>query len=633
MPDIDYDRIAKQHGGKAQGPTAVDYDALAAEVGGAEEPHFRMEVKASDQESRPGDGFRELWDTVNPINALAALDTAFRHPIDTATGMLSAQGKLAEDAKAAFEAGDYALGTRKFLHYLVPFLGPQLEKRGEQIDRGEYSKAFGGTVGDAINIFAPAAVSQVKALRAPRMAPQNVNAAERAAVEFGMREGIPVDAATATGNRFVRGTQKLADESLIGSTVGAKARQAQVEGFATVGDRLAARANPTPVTAEQAGQGVRTAVGRTASGHQAAADTAYDTLRTIERQQAQRVAQTGGVQPPASASPQAFTNVPLAVDVTQTKAAMQPIYNALKREAELVPLMGDKAKALTALDRLMNAPDFAPLSIADSALGDLKAVSRVTDAFRRTEGQGVVAEAVKNLEQSVRTTATKAGPDVFKALMDGRAATVNKYKAIEVLDALRDEPVKVFQQLTASKDGAVGLLRQVQREAPGELPKIGRAYLEGLLEKAKSAGGFEHADALFRDWQNLGVNTKVLLFKDPGLVSDLDKFFLLAKKTAENPNPSGTALTWFKGGEATLLINNPAAGVPLSLSAAALSKLLHSKAAVRAMVRGFSIPVGNRAASAAVTAELTKYAHDAGIPLVPVTAEGDRSSRRGSPRR
>jgi len=100
----------------------------------------------------------------------------------------------------------------------------------------------------------------------------------------------------------------------------------------------------------------------------------------------------------------------------------------------------------------------------------------------------------------------------------------------------------------------------------------------------------------------------------------------LAKRMADNPNPSGSALTLIKGAEGTTLMANPALGVPLTLSGPALSSLLHSQRAVRLMTRGLSIPTGARASASAVVTELAALAHAqsrAALPAVAAAPAGD----------
>ena len=94
--------------------------------------------------------------------------------------------------------------------------------------------------------------------------------------------------------------------------------------------------------------------------------------------------------------------------------------------------------------------------------------------------------------------------------------------------------------------------------------------MEGLFEKATAEGGFGRSARLLNDWNNLGLETKSLLFKDPQLINKLDNFFLLAKRMAENPNPSGTAsvlqLHTLGGTVAGALVNLPAHPAQIGLT-------------------------------------------------------------------
>jgi hypothetical protein len=216
-------------------------------------------------------------------------------------------------------------------------------------------------------------------------------------------------------------------------------------------------------------------------------------------------------------------------------------------------LMGDKARALVALDHLMQAPDLAPLSVVDKALGDLKSASRVDQAVRRTQGQGIAAQAVKNLEAAVTDMAKRGGKDVYQALLEGRAATVSKHETLAALDMFGTEaaannsgrvisPTAVYNKLTADKEGALNALRTIQRIAPDQIPEVGRAYLEELMRTAQREGGFGHADKLWSEWMNLGKETKEILFPNVAHRVDVQNFLFLAKRISERgPNTSNTA--------------------------------------------------------------------------------------------
>ena len=505
----------------------------------------------------------------NPVTMVKGMASAVAHPIQTAQGIYAAGAAEAGKAADAYKEGRYSEAFGHGAAAALPVVGPAAAAAGEQIASGDVWGGLGAGTGLVGSMLAPAAAAKVvKSVPVlPRMG-RNVPAPVADAVQFGLREGVPVDVATATQNRFTRGIQRITEESLLGSPIGESARAAQAEGLTAAGERLAQRASPAPVTAEQAGQAVRDTVTRRAADYKSAADVGYNKLRAIEAKQQG-----------------------IAVDIVPTQQALRPVYESLLRESQLVPLVGDKARALTALDRLMQAPNTVSLSTADSALGDLKTLARVDDTFRRSMAQGVAAKAVGELEHSVRAGALSAGPDAVSALMEGRAATVNKYKTIDLLDKLHAEPVKIFDQATWAKDAGVEHLRKLARAAPAEVKQIGRAWIENALTTATAEGGFGGAKGLLTKWQNLGPETKRLIFKDAAHVKDLDDFFLLAKKMAENPNPSGTALTAMKTGELGALVTAPTAGIPYTLTAPIIAKLLLSPTTTRLVLDGLRMPM------------------------------------------
>jgi hypothetical protein len=333
--------------------------------------------------------------------------------------------------------------------------------------------------------------------------------------------------------------------------------------------------------------------------------------------------------PPGAGTTEVVMKLP--VDLRPAKAALQPLYEQLLRQKELTGLLlGAKARTLSALDTLMTAGDHAPLSQVDAALSDLKGLARADIPELRTAGEGVAGKAVRELDAQVRAAAEKAGPDVLGALERGRAATRAKYVARDLLKSLgrKTEGVGVYRKATAPKDANVGLLRDLQRHAPESLPLVGRAFLEELLQKATAEGGFSRAQGLLADWQRLGAETKLLLFRDGAHVKDLDNFFLLAKKLAENPNPSGSALTVFKGTELAglgreVFTLDPGIGLGYTLTAPLVAKLLLSPKTTRLLLNGFRLPVNAKAARLAWAAQLER-AVQAQPGLVPATAEEGR---------
>jgi hypothetical protein len=302
--------------------------------------------------------------------------------------------------------------------------------------------------------------------------------------------------------------------------------------------------------------------------------------------------------------------VRLPVDVTTVKKILRPIFEQMSRQ---MPLTQRQASpGLQAIGNILDGPDYAPLSQVDRDLGTIKSIAR-------SQG-GLAKVAVGRLDAAVREAAQRGGPEVLSALEEGRAATVAKYGAQAVLEKLRLEPRQTFDQLTSAKDSAVEQLKAVRELAPQEMPKIGRAYLEDLLQTATAEGGFSRGQGLFAKWQQLGPQTKHILFGHPGLVADLDRFFLLAKKVGENPNPSGTGASVALIAQGSLLLTDPITGAATQVGAAALAKLLHSQTFVRALTKGLHVPIGAKGAAAAVTSEILAAAKSAGVVL-PMAAE------------
>lgn len=692
------------------------------------------------------------WQFLNPVTAVKGAVQAVAHPVDTAKAIGNAHLDLLHKAKAEYDKGNTTDAAVHLINAMIPFFGPSMDKAAESIRDGKLAAGLGDAVGMGLSVVGPKMLGKALAGRTvgiPGLT--NANPEEAAAVQFGQSRGIPVDAATATGNRAVKGVQHLADRSLGGSLVSEGARQASADALKRVGGELADEAHAVPVTPEQAGAGVRGAMEKLIGDLHGQATDAYEKLRRMEADPA------NADQVPSSAKPTAaelankktvearmqnslkripsegelrelrrikaemdalpftpgklvndnpgvssettyiprsggapvyddimqmapgtskmtrgeirksidsaletghFTNgakgalevakerlagrlrenqmlppsagdlpvktetMLMPVDIRPAKAALGPMYQQLKREAELVPLQGGKARSLVALDRLLNGPDHAPVSVVDAALGDLKSMARGADLpALRTGAQGLAANAVKQLDGVVRLAVARAGPEAMHALDEGRSATVAKYQVADVLDKLHTEPVRVMRQLTAPRDSAIDLLRKVDGNAPSQVEAVSRGYLEDLLSQATADGGFDKTGRLHAEWQKLGTQTKKILFPRPGQTAMLDHFFLLAKKMNEVPNPSGTAHVAAIG-ETMGALAAPPLWVPTlihQLGGYGLSKMLHSPAGVRALSRGLSMTLSGSKATAAAKAaaytDIVSAARSLGVPL------------------
>lgn len=559
-----------------------------------------------------------------------------------------AQGGLAMKAKQAFEEGDYAAGTRHAIDFMIPLLGPRLDEAGDLMAKGEYARGMGAATDVGIQAFGPAALKGAKVADLPAIA-ANPNAVTTAAVEAGLKAGVPVDAATATGNPFVRGVQRLAEHtSLLGAREGQVAAATQAEKLGQWGSDLATRAAPGPgVSLEQAGQGVRTAIDTKIAQLHSEANTAYDALRKVERDPAHlKTIQTGTktlTSPVVGANGQPITRtipvtqqIALPVDMAPVKAALQPTYDRLLQTMPIA--QRDANPGLLAIKNILEGPDHVPLSAADAGLSAIKRVARTAEAPElRNVSQGAAAGAVTQLNDAIETAARNAGPQAIKALQEGRAAVKAKYAAADTLKALSAEPVKVAQQLTAKGDAGVEQLRAVAKLAPAEMPKIGRAVLEDMVSRATSEGGFKGAVSLKNEWDKIGIETKGILFKDPGLVRELDHFFTLAKQM--NPSLGSPTAYLLGAGAHGFTLSNPVSFAVQEIGGQQLVKLLHSRDGVKALTRGLTVTLGNKSAATAAYSNIlgqigSAWDRPIGVgPLpVPAVAGPPQADRQSPPR-
>lgn len=556
---------------------------------------------------------REFWKRTNPLETIKGLVHAAGDIPGTVKHLISADPAFLTQAEEAAKKGDYTTALRKVLSYASMGLGHELDTQADLMQQGRYAEGAGAMAGTAANALAPEAAGKLIGGRVIPAIAANTDPAVVRAVEAGKAAGVPIDAATASGNKFVQFAQKTADESLLGSVIGSRAQAAQQSGLATMGEQIAAKANRGAVTADQAGEAAQAGVRDTLHGHRVAADTAYAKLRAIEAQPEN----LRTIEPPPALGTDprgAVQKVPMAVDLTAVKTAMQPIHARLAEQNAIVPLssLTKEGQAFVTLDRLLKGPDVAPLSVADAALSDLKTMARAKNPDLRTAGQGIAAKATQELHRAVMDAATAAGPDAVAALNEGRTATIAKASAADVLKKLSGategrSPVEAFRAITRDADASVGRLKDVLTTAPASKPLIGRAVLDGVIDSPTVTPG-----RALTDWQKIGPDTKALLYT-PEHIRAVDDFLLLRKKIAENPNPSGSGLTLLKGGE--LVLRNP----ELTIGLPVLSALVHSPIGARLLTQGFRLPSQSAIARSAWAAQVLKAADAAGIAMQPAT--------------
>lgn len=461
-----------------------------------------------------------------------------------------------------------------------------------------------GAVTDPINIATKAVTVPVKALSRRGGA---LNPTERAAIDYVRSQGAAVPAGTATGNTFIKVAQAGLEHTPGGSIVADKAKTVLGQQMEGIGRRLAAQADPNAVTPETAAEALKTTLEKNVDNSSAVADANYDRVRKLEADPAHTydvqtstkkepvIDQTTG-QPaldlqtgePIMKDVPVMEQVPLPVDVRTFKKELKPIYDELTKW-KWPQAKRNSSAGYQALKAMVEGPDALPASVAELGLGGLKELSR--------EGDGLANHIIPKLEKLIDQRVASADPAVLQDLKVGRKATAAKYETKGVLDRLRDEPVQAFGQTTYKNDAGIEQLRGLAKEAPGEMGKIGRAYIEKILDNATNGDRFDATRSLYKEWKNLGPETKKILFKNPAHIADLDKFFVAVDKLSEQINPSRSAsnMTGVAFGGAVLA--DPFSGIALNVGAYGLTKLLYSPKGVDLLLKGVKAPPGSAAAA------------------------------------
>lgn len=580
--------------------------------------------------------------TANPFTheSLQGNANLVAHPLHTGQSMLEAQGHLAEAAKDSFKQGNYIDGIRHAVAYMLPLVGPAIDKAGNDAGNGEVAKGLGEAAGIALPAVAPELLKNVEIPVTPKV-PSSLNPVEQAAVQFGADKGIPMPAATQTGNKFVKGAQAIAQNQPLGAPIAAQAVRRTEGALTRVAGDLADAAHPTPVSAESAGQSVTGSVERNIASQNAIADKAYGEFRDIvNHPNNTRQVQTGTsqVQQPTVLGPNGqpvsggATTVPitediqLPVDMRDIKDALKPQYEDMQQWME--PAKRNSSAGFQAIKSIVDGPDYIAAEQAEKGLGGLKTLARVDNPELRNVSQGIGANAAKMLQDKIDNTVFMGdrGTEAMTALWKGRAATATKMEIADVAKQLRTEPVQTFNKLVWQNDTGIDFLRKVAAQAPQDMPKVGRAFVQQLFDTATQEGGFNRSQSILRDWQKLGPETKEILYRSPALRADLDKFFTLANKLSENPNPSGSAVVGYSMVPAGMMLHDPISGTAYLLGGAGMAKLLYSPSGVRLLTEGMKASPAS-AASAARIAQIVKIAgDDAKVIPFPKAADANTGS-------
>jgi hypothetical protein len=562
---------------------------------------------------------RHTWQQANPGNLLTAVGQLAVHPVDTVKGIGAAQGALFDKAKASYDAGDYVTSARHFINYLLPLIGPGLDKASDEMQAGHYMAGAGDSLGIGLSLFGPQKVGELAAARYPLgaqapagaiLAPAETRPAltpRQAAVEAGQAAGVPVDIATATGNSFLRGLQKITGKSLGGSVIAKEAGEARDVAMGGYGDRLATEALGVSRTAEQAGQTLRDQLASKLRAHTDLADHAYERLRMLEEDPSNRMQvalpRTAPVDVTGAAQPWMVNQMRRIVHELDAHGYTSRTWNDLSGEvgkkgnaaggaAEIVAGSGGAPVFHDILER-MSAGSNPTRSAVQAELEEYLAGGKETAVVKAA--LDVARERFRNSPDVSRPT---MGPTVFDVptrLEAGRVTSqemgfpVDLTVAKKVLQPIYDQmmrqmPVaqqqqsaglKAIQNILDSPDH--GPLSQIDRDLSaikeiarkqGGLAKEAVRVLDGAVRQAAAHGGPDVVNLLEqgRGAVRAGVSTQELIDALPGgkLEEPMPVF-----RAATAPNNAGLELL------RTVRAQTPAA-VP-ALARAKLEELLAMK--------------------------------------------------------
>jgi hypothetical protein len=555
---------------------------------------------------------------LHPSDLRAAFDEAISNPalaLDIVSGL--AQGAKDQLWKSweSLKTNRPADALKHLTYAAIPGIGPALDQATEDFQRGDTA----GSLGRITGIFASLGIGSVRPGRQlgvdVRPPFRNPNPVQREAVEYAARQDIPVDLATASGNRALRSIQEGLEYTPGGMAVEMAKGPPRVQALRRSAQQLADDVSPAPISPEAWGTAARDRVTQARDRYTAIADEAYPEFRAA-----------------ATASGE-------LVDITAVleSAPMQELWRRLTQKREAAQgLVGRELRAYLKIGDLRALPPgLADIGVIDDILGDLK-------SYARTE-RGPIKVVVGALEKQVQAATKLAGPEAVEALTRGRQAIRDRVRVDAVLDTFADEPVRVFNRYVTAGGTNIEGLRELVKIDKKLGPELGRAWLERNLDPVLSGGGFEKAQRFRSSYNKLDTNTKEIIFGGAENVKAMDNFTQLTEQMGKLANPPGTAGQLIGVGALTTAAayfreSFPGYAILSLLTPGVLSAVFKSPTAVRALTQGLSMAAGpGRGTSAASMAaqasalELVRAAvRESGQPLAPAPVYNPDTTPRGS---
>lgn len=555
------------------------------------------------------------WDKVNPVAGVKGLYEAVTSPLVTGSAILQAHKNLGSQAVEDYQQGDYLNAAIHGLGAAAPLVGPDLVGSYEEARKGNYAEAAGGLTGTLAGmVFGPKGLQRLGSRRVGLLPGMDaLPPAQRAGVDFLRQRGVQMPAAVLGGGELPATLQKLGGVSPAGSILAPRMARLTEAGLSRVAKDLGKETHPTSLTPIAAGESQMGALSKKAGQQEKMAARNYEIFNTAAQDPQYTRTVTQRVDPKGNPIE---ADVSIPVDTLPFRAAAKDLYDHMQSLTSSATRHSSNAYA--ALSGLMSQERYIPAQAAEEILSVLKADART--ATGRDAGR--LKFLISKFQPVVDNALLNADPTLLQAVQKGRKWTAKQKGTERVHQQLtgvsktpvegaqirEPEPVNAYRRITQEGDTRAKLLERIGKLTPKELPKMGRAYVEDVLETWRQTGESHPtpgvAQKMWNDWHRLGPEAKKKLFPLPHVRENWDHFFEGVRQIARNPNPSGTATTsqsiqQFAAPAGLFATGNPVLATISAIGPSAIAAMMYTPRGAAILRAGFRIPAGNIAAATA----------------------------------
>ena len=552
-----------------------------------------------------GKFFGAAWEKVNPVESVKSLYGMATDPVGTAKGIWQGHANLAGEAAEAYGRGEYGMAAQKALGAAIPLLGPDLERSVSQIEQGNTAEGLGGLAGTLAGMLLPNAAGRIARRRIGIPGMDALSPAQRAGVNFLQNRGVRMTGATLGGGDLPWAAETLSSVSPLGAYLQPRMARMTEADLSRVAKELGHETLPQNYTPMTAGQSVMDALSNKSNRQSTLSQKHYRELSDAAKDPAYTRSVQQGLDQDGSA---VMADVAIPVDTEPFRAAARDLYEHMKLSSSV---QRHSSNAWSTLNELMQQPRYIPGQLAEEMLGLLKGDARNTKGL----DAGRLKYLIAKFQPAVDDALQQADPQLAHAVRSGRFWRAKQAETERISQQVtgvarqpdktamvrEPEPVNVFERLTQAGDKRTKLLTRLETATPGEMEKLGRAYVEDVLQPWRNTGeSFPTqgvAQQLWNGWHDLGSEARKMLFPNPMVRQNWGEFFDGMRQIARNPNPSGTAktgasLAQLGGAWRAAETGHPVIAVLTGLGPSAIAAMMYTPRGAALMRKGFNLPPG-----------------------------------------